>query len=128
MFKRIKQIKDAVDKVTTAKNVFKDEFAKNAESQISEGTVSIIRQTLIQVFQQFVNERRQIIADDVKFIEALDLAYDNLPLQLKIPLRKKRFRKIMLNLKNIYLSEKGNLADSVTVKMIAEDMKEYAED
>jgi predicted Zn-dependent protease with MMP-like domain len=128
VFKRIKQIKGVIDKVTRVRNAFEDEFAKQREYQGSTGTITIIHQTSIELLQQLVKEGRQILTDDDRFMQAVDSAYDNLPLQVRIPLRKKRFRKIMLKLKEIYLSDKGNLADSVAMKIIETDMKETPEE
>ena len=124
MFKKAKMFSKVKDKAFQVKDAGIREASKFRDSESVSDATKHIQNVAKQVFQKIGSEASDALDNDEKFLKVVDTAYDTLPFQVKIFLRRKRFQKIMLKMRKKYRKKKEMLPDDSSMEIIKETMVE----
>ena len=100
MFKSLSKLKSLGEKSASIYNAGKDSFNQISNAGTIDEAKKYINEAVLNVFESIKSETKDYVSDDDKLIKSADLAYKALPPPVKIFLRKKRFRKIVLNVRD----------------------------
>ena len=124
MFKKAKMLSKIKDKASQIKDVGIREASKLRENESSADAMDHIQNVAKQIFQKIGSEASDALDNDEKFLKVIDTAYDTLPFQVRIFIRRKRFQKIMLKMRKKYREKKEMLPDDSSMEIIKETMVE----
>lgn len=119
MFKKIGVLDKIKGKATQVREAAA-EVTKTSltDSLKSKDMAQKVQEAALQLFQRVKLEANDAVNDDEKFFKAVDFSYDRLPFQVKVFLRRKRFHKIMLKLRERYMIDKGSFTGASSLEII----------
>lgn len=112
------------DEASQVKDVGIRGASKLRDSESVSDATKHIQNVAKQIFQKMGAGATDALYNDEKFLKVVDMAYDTLPFQVKIFIRRKRFHKIMLKLREKYREKKEMLPDDSSMEIIKESMAE----